>query len=178
MFTSQPMARHLWWWPRGTGEYLRTDGNEHAKKRKKNSLGTCSDCLQSTPDCLPARTKKQNSEENGLLAAEPRVRTVCPEASDCPQANSPKQTGAVFSSIEKCIVEKKRFSVTSNLRYIHGILNVDKIKNYLHSLVILCETNVVSLISQRLDNYYQIQTKWYSVATVNFGTKIWGLFRL
>ena len=29
-------------------------------------------------------------------------------------------------------------------------------------LVVLCETNVLSLISQRLDNYYQIQTKRYS----------------
>ena len=33
----------------------------------------------------------------------------------------------------------------------------------MHSLVVLCETNVLSLISQRLDNYYQIQTKRYSV---------------
>jgi hypothetical protein len=52
----------------------------------------------------------------------------------------------------------------------------DKIKNKFYSLVVLCETNVLSLISQRLDNYYQIQTKCYSVATVNvvtpnFGTK-------
>jgi hypothetical protein len=30
--------------------------------------------------------------------------------------------------------------------------------------------NILSLISQRLDNYYQIQTKYYSVATGNFGT--------
>jgi hypothetical protein len=36
-----------------------------------------------------------------------------------------------------------------------------------HSLVVLCGTNVLSLISQRLDNYYQIQTKCYSIATVN-----------
>jgi hypothetical protein len=34
--------------------------------------------------------------------------------------------------------------------------------------VVLCETNVLSLISQRLDNYYQIQTKFYNVTTVNF----------
>jgi hypothetical protein len=39
-------------------------------------------------------------------------------------------------------------------------------------LVVLCETNVLSLISQRLDNYYQIQTKRYSVTTVNFVTQI------
>ena len=32
----------------------------------------------------------------------------------------------------------------------------------MHSLVVLCETNVLSLISQRLDNYYQIKTKRYS----------------
>ena len=30
-------------------------------------------------------------------------------------------------------------------------------------MVILCKMNVLSLISQRLDNYYQIQTKYYSV---------------
>ena len=46
----------------------------------------------------------------------------------------------------------------------HGVLNIDEIKNYLHSLVVLCETNVLSLISQRLDNYYQIQTN----ATVRY----------
>jgi hypothetical protein len=48
----------------------------------------------------------------------------------------------------------------------YEVLNVDEIKNYLHSLVVLCETNVLSLISQRLDNYYQIQTKCYSDATI------------
>jgi hypothetical protein len=48
---------------------------------------------------------------------------------------------------------------------------MDKIKNKLHSLVVLCETNVLSLISQRLDNYYQIQTKCYSVTAVYFGTR-------
>jgi hypothetical protein len=36
----------------------------------------------------------------------------------------------------------------------YGVLNVDGIKNYLHSLVALCEMNILSLISQRLDNYY------------------------
>jgi hypothetical protein len=51
-----------------------------------------------------------------------------------------------------------------------GVLNVDKIKNKLYSLVILYEMNVLSLISQQLDNYYQIQTKCYSDTTVNFGT--------
>jgi hypothetical protein len=35
----------------------------------------------------------------------------------------------VFSSIEKCTMQKKKFFVTSNLRYMHGVLNVDKIKN-------------------------------------------------
>ena len=33
--------------------------------------------------------------------------------------------------------------------------------------VVLYETNVLSLISQRLNNYYQIKTKCYSVATVS-----------
>ena len=32
----------------------------------------------------------------------------------------------------------------------------------MHSLVVLYETNVLSLINQRLDNYYQIKTKCYS----------------
>ena len=32
----------------------------------------------------------------------------------------------------------------------------------MHSLIVLCETNVLSLISQRLDNYYQIEIKRYS----------------
>jgi hypothetical protein len=30
-----------------------------------------------------------------------------------------------------------------------------------HSLNVLCESNVLSLISQWLDNYYQIQMKYY-----------------
>jgi hypothetical protein len=34
-------------------------------------------------------------------------------------------------------------------------------------LIVLCETNVLSLISQWLDNYYQIQTN----ATVHYSTK-------
>jgi hypothetical protein len=45
----------------------------------------------------------------------------------------------------------------------YGVLNVDKIKNLLHSFVVLGETNILSLISQSLDNFYQIKTK---VATV------------
>jgi hypothetical protein len=31
----------------------------------------------------------------------------------------------------------------------------------LHSFVVLCETNILSLVSQNLDNFYQIQTKYY-----------------
>jgi hypothetical protein len=34
----------------------------------------------------------------------------------------------VFSSIKICTI-KKRFSITLNLRYMYGVLNVDKIKN-------------------------------------------------
>jgi hypothetical protein len=33
-----------------------------------------------------------------------------------------------ISSPEKCIMQKKRFFVTSNLGYMHGVLNVDEIK--------------------------------------------------
>jgi hypothetical protein len=43
----------------------------------------------------------------------------------------------------------------------HRVLNVDKIKNELHSFVVLCETNILNLISQSLDNFYQIQTNCY-----------------
>ena len=45
----------------------------------------------------------------------------------------------------------------------YEVLNIDEIKNYLHSLVELCETNLLSLISQYLDNNSQIQTNSYSV---------------
>jgi hypothetical protein len=45
----------------------------------------------------------------------------------------------------------------------HEVLNIDEIKNQLHSLVVLCETNLLSLISQCLDKNSQIQTKCYSV---------------
>jgi hypothetical protein len=36
----------------------------------------------------------------------------------------------------------------------HEVLNVDEIKNELHSFVILYETNILNLINQDLDNYY------------------------
>ena len=37
-------------------------------------------------------------------------------------------------------------------------------------MVVLCETNVLSLISQRLDDYYQIKTKQNStIATIIYG---------
>jgi hypothetical protein len=42
---------------------------------------------------------------------------------------------------------KRRFYITSKYRYMHGVLNVDEIKNKLHSLVVLYETNLLSLIS-------------------------------
>ena len=41
----------------------------------------------------------------------------------------------------------------------YEVLNIDEIKNYLHSLVELYETNLLSLISQCLDNNSQIQMK-------------------
>jgi hypothetical protein len=37
-------------------------------------------------------------------------------------------TEAVFSYLKKYYV-KKRFLITSNLRYMYGVLNVDEIKN-------------------------------------------------
>jgi hypothetical protein len=36
---------------------------------------------------------------------------------------------AVFSSSKKKYCANKRFSVTLNLRYMHGVLNVNEIKN-------------------------------------------------
>jgi hypothetical protein len=55
----------------------------------------------------------------------------------------------------------------------HGVLNVDEIKNQLHSLVVLCETNLLSLISQCLNKNSQIQTKCYSAES---GTvQIWAV---
>jgi hypothetical protein len=57
---------------------------------------------------------------------------------------------------------KRRFSITSKCRHIYGVLNVDEIKNQLHSFIVLCETNILSLITQSLDNYYPIKTKIYS----------------
>jgi hypothetical protein len=36
---------------------------------------------------------------------------------------------AVFSSKKKKHCAEKRFPVTSNLRYMHGVLNIDEIKN-------------------------------------------------
>jgi hypothetical protein len=43
---------------------------------------------------------------------------------------------------------------------------VDEIKKYLHSFVVLCETNILSLINQCLDNYYKIKTKLLQCQTV------------
>jgi hypothetical protein len=57
---------------------------------------------------------------------------------------------------------KRRFFITSKYRHIYGVLNVDEIKNQLHSFIVLCETNILSLITQSLDNYYPIKTKIYS----------------
>jgi hypothetical protein len=54
----------------------------------------------------------------------------------------------------------------------HGVLNVDEIKNYLHSFVVLCEMNILSLVSQNLDNFYQIQTKCYKNSDTVFFSPI------
>jgi hypothetical protein len=55
----------------------------------------------------------------------------------------------------------------------HGVLNVDEIKNLLYSFVVLYETNILSLINQCLDNYYQIKTKVLQCSTVNREHPIW-----
>jgi hypothetical protein len=46
----------------------------------------------------------------------------------------------------------------------HGVLNVDEIKNQLYSFIVFCETNILSLISQSFNNFYQIQTNYFIVA--------------
>jgi hypothetical protein len=44
----------------------------------------------------------------------------------------------------------------------------------LHSFVVLCETNILSLVSQNLDNFYQIQMKCYRNSdTVFFSHILW-----
>jgi hypothetical protein len=43
-----------------------------------------------------------------------------------PEVHAKSKTGP---NIEKCTMQKKRFTVISNLRYMYGVLNVDKIKN-------------------------------------------------
>jgi hypothetical protein len=61
----------------------------------------------------------------------------------------------------------------------YGVLNVDKIKNLLHSFVVLGETNILSLISQSLDNFYQIKTKvatvWCDLHYFKLGHPTWEL---
>jgi hypothetical protein len=44
----------------------------------------------------------------------------------------------------------------------------------LHSFIVLCEINILSLVSQNLDNFYQIQTKYYRNSdTVFFSPIVW-----
>ena len=42
------------------------------------------------------------------------------------------------------------------------------------NLVVLCETNILSLISQRWNNYYQIKTKRYSIQQYRYSTSDFG----
>jgi hypothetical protein len=42
----------------------------------------------------------------------------------------------------------------------------------LHSFVVLCETNILSLVSQNLNNFYQIQTKCYKNSDTVFFSPI------
>jgi hypothetical protein len=63
---------------------------------------------------------------------------------------------------------KKKILVTLKYRHMYGVLNVDKIKNELHSFVVLYETNVLNLISQCLENFYQIQTNVLQCSTVQY----------
>jgi len=43
----------------------------------------------------------------------------------------------------------------------------------LHSFVVLCEMNILSLVSQNLDNFYQIQTKCYRNSDTMFFSPIY-----
>ena len=47
-----------------------------------------------------------------------------------------------------CLVAKFKILNLSHQResYMHGVLNLDKIKNKLHSFLVNCETNIKSLI--------------------------------
>jgi hypothetical protein len=73
---------------------------------------------------------------------------------------------AMFSSqvYHQILLCKKKISIPSKCRHMYGVLNIDEIDNYFHSFVVLYETNVLNLISQYLDIFYQIQTKWYCAA--------------
>jgi hypothetical protein len=66
----------------------------------------------------------------------------------------------------KLYYAKRRFLITSKCRHMHEVLNVDEIKNKLHSFIVLCETNILSLINQCWDNYYQIKIKLLQCSTV------------
>jgi hypothetical protein len=45
----------------------------------------------------------------------------------------------------------------------HGVLNIDENKNYLHSLIKIYKTNLLSLINLWLDHNYYKQTKCYGI---------------
>ena len=52
-------------------------------------------------------------------------------------------------AVASCLDSKKFDKKTSHrmFEHVHGVLNVDKIKNQLHSSHVNCETNLLSLIT-------------------------------
>jgi hypothetical protein len=48
---------------------------------------------------------------------------------------------------------------TLKYRHIYEVLNIDEIKKLIAQFCCTCETNILSLTNQCLDNYYQIKTK-------------------
>jgi hypothetical protein len=48
----------------------------------------------------------------------------------------------------------------------YRVLDVDEIKKLIAQFVVLCETNISSLINKKLDNFYHIKTKLLQYAFI------------
>ena len=61
--------------------------------------------------------------------------------------------GDAHSSLRSCLVAKLKFQnyYIKRESYMHGILNLDEIKNKLHNLVVNWKTNLMSLIRLWVD---------------------------
>jgi hypothetical protein len=63
-----------------------------------------------------------------LLLMQTLQTAVCGRACAC-QVDQLRPFFTSSKIPEKCTMQKRRFFVTSNLRYMHEVLNIDKIKN-------------------------------------------------